>query len=169
MILGTVMAAGLLSVTLLAPNLPQVLKQLSGKKRRYRLDSISRSRDRLIDRGLLLYSKGFIEVTEKGRLVLNDWERKNYTIHSPRRWDKKWRILIFDIKETRRELREKLRNTLIAIGFKRLQNSVWVHPYDCEDFITLIKTDFKIGQDLLYIIADSIENGRKLKEYFRLT
>ena len=75
---------------------------------------------------------------------------------------------MFDIREERKRLREKVRQTLISLGFKRLQDSVWVHPYDCEDIIMLLKSDFKIGKDLLYIIADTIENDTRLRKDFGL-
>lgn len=75
-------------------------------------------------------------------------------------------MLIFDIPEKQRELRDKVRNTLQAIGFKCLQDSVWVYPHDCENFIALLKADFKIGRDLLYVIAEAIENDRALRDYF---
>jgi hypothetical protein len=43
---------------------------------------------------------------------------------------------------------------------------VWVYPYDCEDLITLLKADFKIGKDLLYVITESIENDKWLRQSF---
>ena len=77
-------------------------------------------------------------------------------------------MVIFDIKEGRRSLRHTLRETLRAVGFTKLQYSVWVYPYDCEDLITLLKVDFKVGKDLIYVIADSIENDGWLKKRFGL-
>jgi len=92
------------------------------------------------------------------------------SMESPRkrRWDKKWRMLIFDIREERKNIREKVRRTLISLGFYRLQDSVWVYPYDCEDLVVLLKADFKIGKDLLYIISDEIENDEFLRKAFHL-
>ena len=75
---------------------------------------------------------------------------------------------MYDMKEPRKKLRDRLRATLIDLGFVKLQNSVWVYPYDCEDLITLIKADSKIGQEVLYVIADTIENDKHLKEMFGL-
>jgi DNA-binding transcriptional regulator PaaX len=77
-------------------------------------------------------------------------------------------MLVFDIPEGRRYIRQKVRNTLRSIGFYRLQDSVWVFPYDCSEFVTLLKADFKVGKDLLYLIADSIEDDIKVKDYFNL-
>ena len=98
--------------------------------------------------------------------MLRTLELKDYATKKPKRWDGKWRVLIFDIPERRKSVRDKVRLTLTAIGFKRLQNSVWVYPYDCEDLITLLKADFKIGRDLLYLIVDSIENDAILRDWF---
>ena len=70
--------------------------------------------------------------------------------------------------EKRKGLRDKIRLTLNSIGFVKLQDSVWVYPYPCEDLIVLLKADFKIGKDLLYIIADSVENDSELQKLFNL-
>ena len=77
-------------------------------------------------------------------------------------------MLIFDIPEKKRHLRYKVRSTLSAVGFTRLQDSVWIYPYDCEDFVTLLKADFRIGKDLLYMIVDSLENDTWLRKKFNL-
>lgn len=86
----------------------------------------------------------------------------------PRKWDKRWRIVIFDIPEDRRKARDLLRDRLIAIGFVRLQASVWVYPHDCEDVITLLKTSFVIGREVLYIVADHVERDSELRARFGL-
>ena len=75
---------------------------------------------------------------------------------------------MFDIPEKRRGVRTAVRRTLQALDFRRLQDSVWVHPHDCEDLITLLKVDFSIGKDLLYIIADTIEYDAPLRRHFGL-
>jgi len=56
----------------------------------------------------------------------------------------------------------------LQIGFVRLQNSVWVYPYDCEDLVKLLKADFRIGREVLYVIADSIENDMWMRKEFSL-
>ncbi|HEY4499287.1 MAG TPA: hypothetical protein VJH94_04485 [Candidatus Paceibacterota bacterium] len=170
-ILGSVAAAGLLSVALVAPNAIQALAKLGIidiKKRRG--EYINRARNRLVDAGLLSRDKkGFLQLTQKGEARLRELELSEYRLKKPKRWDGKWRMLIFDIPEYRKTLREKVRRTLINIGFIRLQDSVWVYPYPCDDLIALLKTDFRVGRDILYIIADSIENDVALRKQFALS
>ena len=170
-ILSTVAAAGLISVALILPNALQMLKifNLDKKLRDNNRRSINNSRKRLVERGLLNYSKeGFLSLTPLGEKTLRKIELIDYKIKKPKKWDKKWRILIFDVKQTRNNLRDKIRNTLISIGFVKLQHSVWVYPYDCEDLINLFKADFAIGKEVLYIIADKIENEGVLLKSFGL-
>ena len=170
-VLRTVAAAGLISVALILPNALQMLKvfNLDKKLRDTNRRSINNSRKRLVERGLLEYSKdGFLGLTGLGRKTLRQIQLADYNLKKPKKWDKKWRILIFDIKESQKVLRDKVRSTLVSIGFIRLQNSVWVYPYDCEDLITLLKADFEIGKDLLYVIADKIENEKVLLNDFGL-
>ena len=77
-------------------------------------------------------------------------------------------MLIFDIPEYRKGTRDKIRYTLQTIGFVHLQHSVWIYPYDCEDLITLLKADFRIGRDMLYMIVDSLEGDATIKKRFGL-
>lgn len=165
-ILGVVAAAGVLSVALLAPNALKLFK-VFGINTSRKKETVLASRKRLIAHKLLEYTPdGFLKLTKQGKQRLRELKLHDYELKKPKRWDKKWRVLIFDIKEERKVMRNKVRRTLVAIGFVRLQDSVWVYPYDCEDLITLLKADFKVGKDILYLIVDSIENDLWLKKHF---
>ena len=164
-ILETIASAGILGLALLAPNALQALKSLGFKKSR-RIESIKEARKRLVRASLISYKNNSLELTKKGEAKLGQLELREYKIKKPNKWDKRWRVLIFDIDEKRKSLRDKIRNTLMSIGFIRLQDSVWVYPYDCEDLIALLKTDFKVGTELLYMIVDSIENDAVIKKQF---
>jgi len=169
-ILETVATAGILGMALVAPNAIQTLRKSGFLLKIRQKEIINLSLYRLVQNGLLARdNRGYLKLTPKGEEKLRQCELRDYKIAKPKKWDKKWRMLIFDVREERKVLRDKLRRTLVAIGFERLQYSVWVYPYDCEDLINLLKVDFKIGKDLLYIISDSIENDTWLKKHFNLT
>jgi len=169
-ILMSVAAAGVLSVALLAPNALQALEKMgiiNFKKRQK--EFINAARERLVEQGLLTKdSRGLLQLTAKGGQTLRRLELADFQFKKPKKWDKKWRVLIFDIPEYRRALREKVRRTLRTIGFVRVQDSVWVYPYPCEDLITLLKADFKVGKDILYLVAEEMEYSFKLKKFFGL-
>jgi len=168
-ILGTVATAGLLSVAVLAPNAIQALRQLGLVKSRRQIEIINNSRKRLVASGFLRYENKFLRLTQKGEARLRQLELADFKLKRPKRWDGKWRVLIFDIKEKRRYLRDKIRLTLKAVGFVKLQYSVWVYPYDCEDLISLLKVDFRIGREVIYMVVDQIENDASLKSKFGLS
>ena len=172
-ILSTIATVGVLSVAVFAPNALQVLKSFGIKpKNKWQKYNINHSIRRLKDHGFICFEKtqrgNFVRLTQKGEDRLRKFELMGYKLKKPKKWDKKWRMLIFDIKEERKGTRDKIRFTLKRIGFLRLQDSVWVYPYDCEDLVTLMKADFKIGKDLLYLIVHTIEGDSKIKNYFKL-
>ena len=169
-VLYSIVAAGGLTLALVAPNAIRVLEQFGWvKTKRSPRATINRSIERLKQAGLVKKdASGFVTLTRKGEQRLSEIERADYELPKPSRWDGKWRIVSFDIKEKRKEVRALLRSTLKSVGFAHLHHSVWVYPYDCEEFITLLKSDYHAGVEVLYIIAEYIENDGWLRRRFKL-
>ena len=58
-----------------------------------------------------------------------------------RQWDKKWRMVFYDIAEVSRYKRDILRIKLQELGFGMIQRSVWITPFDfAKDFREFIKS-----------------------------
>ncbi|MGB9680867.1 MAG: CRISPR-associated endonuclease Cas2 [Minisyncoccia bacterium] len=173
-ILSTIAVAGVLAVAAVAPNALRAIDLFRDKdKRKYHMGSyINRSIAKLKNRGLITFEKKggktFVRLTEKGERELLKYQLREMTIQRPKKWDKKWRVIIFDIKEKRKVIRERLRQELKNLGFIKLQNSVWVFPFECEEVIILLKSYFCIGKDVLYMTVEKIENDKWLKEKFGL-
>ena len=167
-ILESVKFAGILSDALLAPSVLGTMKRLSMIPSPRQHDVVRRASERMIRAGFLEWRNRRIRLTQKGELALRTLTIRDYKIPRPRRWDGKWRVLIFDIPERRKGLRERIRHVLQMIGFIRLQDSVWAYPYDCEDLITLLKADSHVGDDVLYMIVDAIERDSSLRRHFKL-
>ncbi len=165
-ILSAIYTGALLGVAVLSPNALKVFANLGIVGNR-KSERIYRARKRLLEKGLLATDKrGFLCITNKGQIQLAVYGAVSL---KKKKWDKKWRVLIFDISEKRRKTRDQTRNKLMAVGFIRLQDSVWVYPYNCEDFVSLLKAEMKLGKNLLYLIVDSIENEKQLKKEFGLS
>jgi CRISPR-associated endonuclease Cas2 len=165
-VLSTVAVAGMIAIGAVPVRALSSLL-LKGDKRRHR-SRVETSFGRLMKAGLIEVVDGYARLTRGGESYAKRLEIDDFKIKKPKRWDGKWRVIIFDIPERKKVLRNKMRDTFVRIGFVRLQDSVWVYPYDCEDLITFLKADFKVGKDLLYIIADKIENDKNLKISFGL-
>ncbi|KKU81359.1 MAG: Transcriptional regulator, PaaX family [Parcubacteria group bacterium GW2011_GWA1_47_8] len=172
-ILNSLYIAGVLSMAALTPNAVSLLKHLDpDKKKKYQKYGINNAIKRLCAKGLIAWEKNgssvFLRLTKEGERAIEILERNEFKVIVPKKWDGKWRIIIFDIHETKKASRDKFRLILQKIGFLKLQNSVWVYPYNCEELIALIKADFMMGKEILYIIADSIEHDRVVRKYFKL-
>jgi len=173
-VLETIYVAGVLGVALVAPNAVRLLASFE-KERRRKTDpkyAASRAFHRLVDGGYITLEKTrtgtSARLSATGERFLATAIRHTSKFQKPKKWDGQWRIVSFDIKEKRKFAREKLRATLTRIGFVRLQNSVWVFPYDCEDLIALIKLDCSVGKDVLYLIAARLGNDLWLRDHFGL-
>ena len=173
-ILGVIFAVGVLGVTAVAPNIFSVIRQLEGsRKRKKNLKySINASFARLQEKGLIeiveVSEKKVARITKKGEDKLDFFDKHDFKLKIPKKWDGRWRVVTFDIKESRKKIREQLRATLIQIGFLKLQNSTWIFPYDCEDLISLMKADFKLGKDVLYMVVEKLENDWQFLKSFNL-
>ena len=169
LVLETVKLAGVLSIGLVAPNVISAMSKLGLIANKRQGEIVSSSASKLTKKGLLKFNGKYYELTAEGEKKLRQLELRGYKLARPKKWDRKWRVIIFDIPEKKKKVREQIRNLFVSAGFSRLQDSVWVYPYDCEDIIGLLKTDFGVGRDILYMIVDEIENDRHLREEFELT
>lgn len=170
--LTAVMLGGVVLVAATIPNAARLLKFFPGFKKGARFNYKTKSvLGRLADKGCVVFvekdGKRYARITEKGEQMLR-FETEKAAMAKKRRWDRRWRIVIFDIPERRRSVRSKLRRYMQEYGFVRLQDSVWVYPHDCEDLIALVKANFRIGADVLYLIVERLEYDKHLREHFAL-
>ena len=174
-VLMSLYALSVLSVGVVAPNAAQLFKYVEKylpKKTNIRTRT-SQAITRLVAKGLIVRTgeatHSSLQLTKKGKDVIKVIEtQQKISPQKPKRWDGKWRIVIFDVWERRRGVRNKLRIMLQNTGFMKIQNSVWVYPYPCEDLFMFLRTDLRLGQGMLYIVADEIEHDVRLRRHFGL-
>ena len=167
-ILQTVELAGLLSLAIVAPNVIGAMAKLGLIPSLRQREMVNRARNRLMERGFLELDGSKVRLTKKGELELRLLQAKERVPSQRQKWDGRWRVLIFDIPEYRRSARTMIRSTLTMIGFMRLQDSVWIYPYDCEDLILLLKADMKMGKDARYMIVEQLEYDQSIRKHFGL-
>ena len=85
---------------------------------------------------------------------------------NPKKWDGKWRVIVFDIPEKSRLFRNILREHLRALKFYRLQQSVFVSPYPCEKQIMELVTLYQAEAFVRVMKADWVDSEGKLKKHF---
>lgn len=84
-----------------------------------------------------------------------------------KKWDKKWRVIIFDIPQELHKNRNYFRDKLKSLGFYMLQKSVFVFPYPCEEELNSICRRLNVSDYVDIIKADSIGfKEEEIKKYF---
>lgn len=109
-----------------------------------------------------------ITLSEKGKNLSLTYQIDEISISQMNNWDRKWRIVIFDIPEKFKRSRDALTRTLKRMEFYQLQRSTFIHPYECKKEIDFVIEFFNIRRFVRYIIADHIDNELDLKERFKL-
>lgn len=110
---------------------------------------LARALKRLREKGLIeeikLKDDIIFKLTSAGKeLVSEDFKE----------WDGKWRIIIFDIPEEKRIIRNLFRRNLKKWGFKHLQKSVWISKKDVFKKLTDYIKDLGIEKWVIVIEAD---------------
>ncbi len=167
----TIGLAGVIAVAAVAPNMFQLLGR-SGALARLKYHSKT-VLGRLKQKGDIEFEerngKRYVRLTKRGeeRFAL---EQQKMTLDEvrPRKWDRRYRLVMFDVPEKRKKTRERLRYEMQDVGFLRIQDSAWVYPYDCEEFIAILKADLHIGKDVLYAVVEEIENDAVIRTHFYL-
>lgn len=91
--------------------------------------------------------ESYYRITEKGEKAI---DRILKPLKSGGSWDGRWRLVMFDIPESKRGLRDRLRRDLAKLGLGILQASVWISPNDIKDDIAKLSEKYDIGPSLKF-------------------
>lgn len=108
-----------------------------------------------------------VRLTNKGRARFLEHQFKKLTLKPSKKWDKKWRLVLFDIPETQKKIRDALRRKLKELGFMEFQKSVFAYPYPCRDEINFILNFWNIPEHVHYVEAP-ITSDHLLRRHFKL-
>ena len=90
-------------------------------------------------------------------------------IPRPKKWDKKWRVIIFDIPASSNTIRNVFRRKLKEFGFYPLQKSIWVYPFECTEEIALLRDFLRADKKQIQVLEVSkMEDDRFLRKIFDL-
>lgn len=114
--------------------------------------------------------KFIVELSERGKRMIRELDFENLKIPIPSKWDRKWRMVIFDIPEKNQGkfARHALTEKLHRLGFMQFQKSVWVHPYPCENEVKLVAENFEVSRFVHVVVAESISSDAELYSHFDL-
>lgn len=129
-------------------------RYIYGYPRPINRSALSQSLKRLRERGMIDFV-GTNEILIKLNVKLNEKLDKKMKIGEGE-WDKKWRLVIFDIPEKHRKARNLIRFKLKEWGFKRLQDSVWSTKVNCTNEFREYVKDVGISDWVMVVESDNI-------------
>jgi len=112
----------------------------------------------------------FITITEKGKEKIVEYDFYDLEIAKPKKWDGRWRVVIFDIPEVNKNKRHQLWWKFKDVGFYLLQKSTYVFPYDCRAEIEMIKDFWGDQGEIIYFVGQIFDQKKEaeLKKFFKL-
>ncbi|MBI4599349.1 hypothetical protein HY732_00325 [Candidatus Uhrbacteria bacterium] len=110
--------------------------------------------------GYLVY-----RLTNTGKKKLKTLLFNTMKIQEPKRWDKKWRLVLFDIPESHKLARKALTTKLHALGFYQCQKSAWIHPFPCLEEIELVKDQYRIKSFVQLFVVEEMSDGKVLYHF----
>ena len=167
-ILRILLISGAISLAISSPRgIGRLLKQLPKELRKLKKEQLRRALYNLRDKNFIKLVREkddniTIELTKNGRIITKEMDIDQIQLEKPEFWDKKWRLVVFDIPEKKKMARESLRMKLKDLGFRKFQHSIWITPFPCEKEINFIKSVFNLSD---YWIDVIITENLGVKEY----
>lgn len=161
---------GLLSIVLIAPGALPAVDKIFMKNKKFDKREFKRTVKRLTNAGVLETSfegeEYNIRLSKKGTKQAIEYSLDDITIKPPKKWDNKWRIVLFDIPEAKKRARDAFKCRLVQLDFRLIQKSVYILPYPCEKELQYIVSVYEITQYVKFIVADYIDGQDELiKDY----
>lgn len=176
-------ATGFVVASLVFPALPMALKPLLDYKRRKEFEDqkkywnkynpyvLRQTIKRLQQQKVveITYENGeqIIKLTEKGRTKLLKYRIEDMAIKN-QKWDGKWRLIIYDVPTYKELQRNMFRRFLRKMQLLKLQKSVYLTPYECQKEIEYLRQLFGVGEEVIYLTVQNIENDTAYRKYFGL-
>lgn len=183
-IIGLLGAGAILGACLVFPGLPVVLKAAMDvhketKRRKsfknwegfnlWRLRAIlKRLRQQKIVKVVEKNGEPIVILTQKGKTKYLKYKLDKMMIKKPATWDGKWRLIIYDISKYKKSAQEAFRRIIKELEFLRLQKSVYLFPYPCENEIEFLRQYYGIGDEVMILKVSGLENQEAYRKYFGL-
>lgn len=164
---------GLITITgAMAPNIFSALGKKGFTKRKYD-KKFSRAIHYLKERKLMIIKENpdgsmKVEVSKNGKKKILEYDLENLKINPMRKWDGKWRFVMFDIPNKFKNRSNVLRKKLKELGLYQLQKSVWIYPYPLENEIEFIAKIFEVRPFIKLGEITEVDDEFKLKRKYKL-
>lgn len=174
-VLRLVGAGAFLAASIAIPSLSQVLLPFLKTDeyeafRRFNFPYLKRTLKRLEEQKLVEIEDQevfqVVKITDAGRRRILKYALDELAIKRPRIWDRKWRLVSYDIPKRLNWSRNVFREYLRAWRFYSLHESVYLHAYPCEKEVEFLREYLQIGEFVRIFTVLKIENNAIFRDFF---
>lgn len=157
------------------PSLPVVAKaildeQSSKEWKKYNQWYLCRTLKRLKKQKMVDFDvegdKIVVKLSSRGKKKILKYSLEEMEIKRPRVWDRKWRLIIYDVPNQKRKAADDFNRMLSDLGMYRLQRSVFLCPFPCEGEVEFLREFLGISEHVWMLTVSHFENDRVFREYF---
>lgn len=103
-------------------------------------------------------NKSYYSLTDQGKSRMEEAAKRIYKLE-PSSWDGEWRILVYNIPEKKRHIRDELRQELVWSGFGLLSNSCWITPNPLETEVNNLIEKYDISSYVSFFRGTKEDQG----------
>lgn len=137
---------------------------MRAKQLRQTIDSLYKSK--LVRRTEHQDGSVTLVLTDQGRKRALRYHLGTLKVPTMKKWDGKWRVVMYDVPEEMRSLRLELYHTLRILGFVELQHSVFAHPYECANEIEFLIEAYNARKYVRRMLVEEIDISEPLQKAF---
>ena len=164
--------------SVIAPNISLLAKPLLLKQKRqeyevwkrFNIPYLKRKLKRLEKQKLIEIieqkNRQVITITESGKKKTLKFAIDSLAIEKPKRWDKKWRLVSYDIPKEQKRTRQIFYEYLHTWHFYPLHESVLLHAYPCEEQVEFLRNYLGIEKYVRIFTVSKIENDKPFRDFF---
>jgi hypothetical protein len=159
------------------PSIPVIVKSILDERssddwKKYNQWYLRRTLKRLKKQKMIDFDiegdKMVVKLSNRGKKKILKYSLENLEIKRPKIWDRKWRLIIYDVPNERRKSANDFSRMLEDLGMHRLQKSVFLSPFPCQDEVEFLREFFGISEHVWILTVTSFENDQVFKDYFRI-
>lgn len=123
---------------------------------------------KLRDKNVINLGGERIKLTSKGQKLLKEIQISQIEIPRTNDWDEIWHLVSYDIPDTNKKARDWFRRTLERLDFYQIQESLWVHPFDCKEEIAVIAKTMRISEFVIIMNTNHLPDQKELEDHFEI-
>lgn len=164
-----------LVLSVAVPSLPALVKPILNEKsnkdwKRYNQWYLQRTLKRLKKQKMIDFDieeeEMVVKLSNRGKQKILKYSLEEMEIKRPRVWDRKWRLIIYDVPNQKRRAADDFNRMLSDLGMYRMQRSVFICPFPCEEEVEFLREFLGISEYVWMLTVTHFENDKVFRDYF---